>query len=69
MDKTRAQQLREQHPTKPTQLDVSIATGVHPSLISKLENGSGRPGTDGLLALARFYDTTIEDLLGEEVPA
>ena len=53
--------LREQ--TGLTQFEVAQKTGVHPSLISRLESGTGRPGTDGLLKLAHFYGASIEALL------
>lgn len=44
-------------------MDVALKTGVHPSLISRLENGDGRPGLDGLIRIARFYGVNVEDLV------
>lgn len=62
---TKAKQLRVQLGL--TQMDVAMKTGVHPSLISRLENGDGgpgeRPGLEGLKALADFYGCTIDTLI------
>lgn len=62
---TKARRLRDD--TGLTQMEVALKTGVHPSLISRLETGGGgpgeRPGLEGLMALAEFYGVTVTELV------
>lgn len=48
-----------------TQFEVAQKTGIHPSQLSRLESGTGRPGLDGLIRLARFYGTNVETLVAD----
>lgn len=48
-----------------TQEFVAEALGVSRQTVSKWENGSADPSTTNLLALAKLYSVTAEDLLRE----
>jgi len=48
-----------------TQLQVALATGQHPSVISRMERGKRPPGRDALLAIARYYQVHPDRLLEE----
>ncbi len=50
-----------------SQHEVSRRTGVHYSIISRMESDKGRPGVDGLVALARCYGVVVEQLLGYDL--
>lgn len=47
--------------------DVSSRTGVSPATLQLLETGETTPKIDTILALAEFYDTTIDDLIDRQV--
>ena len=48
-----------------TQEFVAEHLGVSRQAVSKWENGTSDPSTANLLALAQFYDISVEDLLKE----
>lgn len=48
-----------------TQLNLSIATGIHPSQISFWENNLRAPTVSNLILLARGLDCSITELIGE----
>ena len=50
---------------KMTQEFVAETLGVSRQAVSKWENGSSDPSTSNLMALAKLYGTTAEELLGE----
>src|SRR5262249_34960033 len=43
------------------------SAGLSPAHLSRLETGQRQPSLPMLLALARIYDTTVSDLLGETI--
>ena len=47
-----------------TLADVAAEAGASASLLSRLESGRRRPTLDVLLALARVYRVTLDDLVG-----
>jgi len=47
-----------------TLADLSAATGISSSLLSRLETGRRRPTLDVLLTLARVHHLTLDDLVG-----
>ena len=49
-----------------TQKDVAELLGIHQSNVSDWENNISRPEYENLIKLAKFYDVTINDLLGIE---
>lgn len=61
----RLRALREQRGV--TLAEVAAATGISVSTLSRLESGLRRPTLELLLPLARFHESTIDDLV--DVPA
>ncbi|NUT47874.1 MAG: helix-turn-helix transcriptional regulator [Saccharothrix sp.] len=59
---TRLRALRKQREL--TLADVSTATGISESTLSRLESGGRRPTLELLLPLARVYDVPLDDLVG-----
>lgn len=49
-----------------TLADLAVSTGISPSLLSRLESGLRRPTLDVLLALARAYRLTLDELVGAD---
>ncbi len=47
-----------------TQSALALALGVSDKVISKWETGASEPSLDNLIALARFYETDTDTLLG-----
>ena len=64
LQKTLGQLLKE-HRTrcKMTQEFVAESLGVSRQAVSKWENGTSDPSTSNLLALAKLYDVSAEELL------
>ena len=59
------ERLRQRrHARAMTLADLASATGISSSLLSRLESGLRRPTLDVLLALARVYRLTIDELVG-----
>jgi transcriptional regulator with XRE-family HTH domain len=58
----RLRALRRQRET--TLADLSAATGISVSTLSRLESGARRPTLELLLPLARAYGLTLDDLVG-----
>lgn len=58
----RLRTLRQQRET--TLADLSAATGISVSTLSRLESGQRRPTLELLLPLARAYDVQIDELVG-----
>ncbi|MFF2847006.1 helix-turn-helix domain-containing protein [Streptomyces sp. NPDC058001] len=58
----RLRALRKQRDT--TLADLSEATGISVSTLSRLESGSRRPNLDLLLPLAKAYGVTLDELVG-----
>ena len=56
-----AQQTRNGHSASAA--EVAALAGVSRQTVSKWENGSADPSTTNLLALAKLYGVTAEDLL------
>lgn len=50
---------------KMTQEFVAETIGVSRQAVSKWENGTSDPSTSNLLAIAKLYDISVEDLLKE----
>lgn len=55
---------QRRHARAMTLSDLASATGLSSSLLSRLESGLRRPTLDVLLALARTYRLTIDELVG-----
>ena len=54
---------------KKTQLMVQMDTGIEQALLSKYENGQRIPPTETLIALADYYDVSIDYILKRtEIP-
>lgn len=49
---------------KVTQKDIAEAIGVSPVSVQRFEYGSVRPSLDTLIALADFFDVSIDYLVG-----
>lgn len=49
-----------------TQEELAKALFVSRTAISKWEAGRGLPNPDSLVAMAKFFDVTVDDLLGKE---
>ena len=49
---------------KLTQVALQIETGIEQALLSKFENGERTPTVESLIALADFYDVSIDYILG-----
>ncbi|MBR6739548.1 MAG: helix-turn-helix transcriptional regulator [Clostridia bacterium] len=49
-----------------TQEDVALALSVSNKTVSKWETGASAPDIDMLIALSRYYDVTVDRLLGLE---
>lgn len=58
----RLRALRRERDT--TLADLSAATGISVSTLSRLESGTRRPTLEHLLPLARAYGVTLDDLVG-----
>ncbi|RGC67345.1 anaerobic benzoate catabolism transcriptional regulator [Micromonospora sp. MW-13] len=58
----RLRALRRQRET--TLADLSAATGISVSTLSRLESGTRRPALEQLLPLARAHGVTLDDLVG-----
>ena len=58
----RLRALRRQRDT--TLADVSAATGISVSTLSRLESGARRPNLELLLPLARAHGVTLDELVG-----
>ena len=48
---------------KKTQLQVQIETGIEQALLSKYETGIRIPPTETLIALADYYDVSLDFIL------
>jgi transcriptional regulator with XRE-family HTH domain len=48
---------------KKTQLMVQIDTGIEQALLSKYENGLRIPPTETLIALANYYDVSMDYIM------
>ena len=48
-----------------TQEELAAELGVTPQAVSKWESGASDPSTSNLLALAKLYGVSAEDLLRE----
>lgn len=46
-----------------TQLQLQLATGIDQALLSKFESGSRVPPTETLIALADFYNVSVDYIL------
>ncbi len=60
MNRIRA--LREDRDLR--QIDVSRATGIDQKTLSNYETGKTRPDSDALIALADFFNVSIDYLVG-----
>ncbi|WP_331770013.1 helix-turn-helix domain-containing protein (plasmid) [Embleya sp. NBC_00888] len=58
----RLRTVRERHGA--TLTDVSRATGISLSTLSRFENGRRKPTLDALLSLAKTYGVTLDELTG-----
>ena len=58
----RLRALRREHET--TLADLSAATGISVSTLSRLESGARRPTLELLLPLARAHGVTLDELVG-----
>lgn len=58
----RLRNVRERHGA--TLTDVSRATGISLSTLSRFENGRRKPTLEVLLRLAKMYDVTLDELTG-----
>ena len=64
MEKTLGKKLCElRKSAELTQEAVAEALGVSPQAVSKWENGTSDPSTSNLLALAKLYGVSAEELL------
>jgi transcriptional regulator with XRE-family HTH domain len=63
----RLRELRRRHAM--TLAELSAATGISPSTLSRLESGGRKPTLEQLLPLARAYDVPLDDLVGAPAPA
>jgi transcriptional regulator with XRE-family HTH domain len=64
---TRLRELRQRH--EMTLADLSAATGISASTLSRLESGGRKPTLELLLPLARAYGIPLDDLVGAPAPA
>ncbi|MFG2916851.1 helix-turn-helix domain-containing protein [Kitasatospora sp. NPDC048298] len=58
---------REQHGA--TLADISCATGISPSTLSRIETGRRKPTLEVVLRLAKEYGVSLDELAGTTVPA
>lgn len=58
----RLRELRKKR--KLTQVALQMQTGIEQTLISKYERGERLPPTETLMLLARFFDTSMDYLMG-----
>src|SRR5579862_8699529 len=63
----RLRELRQRH--EMTLAELSAATGISTSTLSRLESGGRKPTLELLLPLARAYDSPLDDLVGAPAPA
>jgi transcriptional regulator with XRE-family HTH domain len=63
----RLRELRQRH--EMTLAELSAATGISTSTLSRLESGGRKPTLELLLPLARAYDIPLDDLVGAPAPA
>lgn len=47
-----------------TQITVQIETGIEQTLISKYERGERVPPTESLIILAKYYNTSMDYIMG-----
>ncbi|MCH5160171.1 MAG: helix-turn-helix transcriptional regulator [Clostridiales bacterium] len=47
-----------------TQKQVAVRLGIRQQSYTRYENGSGEPSLDTLIAIARFYNVSVDYLLG-----
>ena len=62
-------ELREEHNLN--QKELAAKLGVAPNTISSYENESAKPKLDGIIEIARFFNVSIDYLVGliaEKVP-
>ncbi len=52
-----------------TQVQLSKATGIPQNTISWIENSNGTPNIEQCVKLADFYEITIDELIGRELPS
>jgi putative transcriptional regulator len=45
---------------------VARETGISPAEVSRIERGLSEPGVHIAMKLAKFYETTVEQLFGDE---
>ena len=63
---TLSEQLgRLRHDKGITQEELALFLGISPQAVSKWESGASDPSTSNLLALARLYGVSAEELLRE----
>lgn len=46
-----------------TQQEMASALGISPAAISHWETGRRKPDVDDLIAIARFFDCKVDDLI------
>jgi transcriptional regulator with XRE-family HTH domain len=63
----RLRELRQRH--EMTLAELSAATGISTSTLSRLESGGRKPTLELLLPLARAYEIPLDDLVGAPAPA
>lgn len=47
-----------------TQISLQMKTGIEQALLSKFENGDRIPPTETLMALADFYNVSMDYIMG-----
>jgi transcriptional regulator with XRE-family HTH domain len=47
-----------------TQISLQMKTGIEQALLSKFENGERTPPTETLIALADFYNVSMDYIVG-----
>lgn len=63
MDKAAiGRRLRELRGVFRTQREVADAIGISPSALSMWENGERVPGDEAKIALARYYNVSVQEL-------
>ncbi len=58
----RLRELRERQ--RKSRFLVSQLCGLHPDAVRRYEKGEARPGLDALLAMADYFDVTLDELVG-----
>jgi len=59
---TRLKELRKEHGV--TQMDVAVGTHAQVRVYQYYESGKRKPGFDSLIALADFFNVSIDYLVG-----